>query len=178
MARGIVGSVQSMAETLTAPETQPRPETPPRPTDTQTHTRAPALERRITVVAVVLPFLGFIAAIVLLWGGAVTWLDLGILAVMYVAIGLGVTIGFHPMLPHRELHAKPAPARRRRLARHRQRPVAFAHGLAVRGPAHLRAPLRSRPAQGPADPLGRQVLPAVGAARPRAAGAARLRGPP
>ena len=33
------------------------------------------LERRITVAAVVLPFLGFIAAIWLLWGGAVTGLD-------------------------------------------------------------------------------------------------------
>src|SRR5919202_257289 len=94
-----------MAETLTAPEAQPRPDTPPRATET--HTRAPTLERRITVVAVVLPFLGFIAAIVLLWGGAVTWLDLAILAVMYVAVGFGVTVGFHRMLTHRAFDAKP-----------------------------------------------------------------------
>ena len=50
-----------------------------------TTTRAARLERQITVVAVVLPFLGFLAALWLLWGGAVTGLDLAILAVMYVA---------------------------------------------------------------------------------------------
>ena len=52
-----------------------------------TSTRAARLERQITVAAVVLPFLGFIAAIWLLWGGAVTGLDLAILAVMYAAVG-------------------------------------------------------------------------------------------
>ena len=72
-----------------------------------THTRASALERRITVVAVALPFLGFLAAIALLWGSGVTWLDVGILAVMYVAVGFGVTIGFHRMLTHRAFDAKP-----------------------------------------------------------------------
>ena len=65
------------------------------------------LERQITVVAVVLPFLGFIAAIFLLWGGAVTGLDLAILAVMYVLVGFGVTIGFHRLFTHRSFEAKP-----------------------------------------------------------------------
>ena len=73
-----------------------------------THTRASSLERRITVVAVALPFAGFIAAIALLWGSGVTWLDLGILAVMYILVGFGVTIGFHRMLTHRAFDAKPA----------------------------------------------------------------------
>ena len=41
-----------------------------------TNLRMARLERQITVVAVVLPFLGFIAALWLLWGGAVTGLDL------------------------------------------------------------------------------------------------------
>jgi stearoyl-CoA desaturase (delta-9 desaturase) len=63
------------------------------------------LERRITTVAVVLPFLGFIAAIVLLWGGAVTGLDLAIMAVMYTLVGFGVTIGFHRLLTHRSFDA-------------------------------------------------------------------------
>src|SRR3954471_1621840 len=99
-----MGSFHVMAETLTAPEAPPRAQTPPRP---ETHTRAPALERRITVVAVVLPFAGFLAAIWLLWGGAVSWLDLGILAVMYALVGFGVTIGFHRMLTHRAFDAKP-----------------------------------------------------------------------
>jgi stearoyl-CoA desaturase (Delta-9 desaturase) len=73
----------------------------------ETHTRAAALERRITVFAVVLPFAGFLAALWLLWGGAVTGRDLAILAVMYVLVGFGVTIGFHRMLTHRAFDAKP-----------------------------------------------------------------------
>ena len=63
------------------------------------------LERRVTVVAVVLPFLGFLAAIGFLWGGWVTWLDLTILAVLYVISGFGVTIGYHRMLTHRSFDA-------------------------------------------------------------------------
>ena len=59
------------------------------------------------MAAVVLPFLGFIAAIWLLWGGAVTGLDLAILAVMYAAVGFGVTIGFHRLFTHRSFEAKP-----------------------------------------------------------------------
>jgi len=58
-------------------------------------------------VAVAVPFIGFIAALYLLWGGFVTGLDLAILAVMYVAVGFGVTIGFHRMLTHRSFEAKP-----------------------------------------------------------------------
>jgi stearoyl-CoA desaturase (delta-9 desaturase) len=72
-----------------------------------THTGASALERRITVFAVVVPFLGFVTAIALLWGSGVTWLDLAILAVMYVLVGFGVTIGFHRMLTHRAFETKP-----------------------------------------------------------------------
>src|SRR3954464_11107101 len=72
-----------------------------------TTTRAARLERQITVVAVVLPFLGFIAALWLLWGGAVTGLDLAILAVMYVLVGFGVTIGLHRLFTHRSFEAKP-----------------------------------------------------------------------
>jgi stearoyl-CoA desaturase (Delta-9 desaturase) len=66
------------------------------------------LERRITIVAVVLPFLAFLAAIVLLWGGLVTWLDIGILVVMYTFVGFGVTIGFHRLLTHRSFDAPDA----------------------------------------------------------------------
>ena len=68
------------------------------------------LERRITIVAVALPFAGFLAAIVLLWGGLVTGLDLAIMAVLYALVGFGVTIGFHRLLTHRSFDA-PAPVR-------------------------------------------------------------------
>ncbi len=64
-----------------------------------------ALERRITTVAVVLPFAGFLAAIVLLWGGLVTGRDLAIFAAMYLLVGFGITIGFHRLLTHRSFEA-------------------------------------------------------------------------
>jgi stearoyl-CoA desaturase (delta-9 desaturase) len=66
------------------------------------------LEKRVNLAAVVLPFAAFIAAIVLLWNSAVSVTDLGILAVMYVVTGLGVTVGFHRLLTHRSF-AVPKP---------------------------------------------------------------------
>ncbi|HYM58486.1 MAG TPA: fatty acid desaturase [Solirubrobacteraceae bacterium] len=49
----------------------------------------------------VIPFLAFIAAIVLLWNRIVDWSDLAVLAVMYLLAGFGVTVGFHRLLTHR-----------------------------------------------------------------------------
>src|SRR6185503_8380885 len=59
------------------------------------------LEKRVNLVAVALPFVAFLAAIVLLWNSAVSATDLAILAVMYVLTGVGVTVGFHRLLTHR-----------------------------------------------------------------------------
>ena len=59
------------------------------------------LEKRVNLAAVALPFVAFLAAIVLLWNSAVSATDLAILAVMYVLTGLGVTVGFHRLLTHR-----------------------------------------------------------------------------
>jgi stearoyl-CoA desaturase (Delta-9 desaturase) len=59
------------------------------------------LERNINLAAVVIPFLGFIAALVLLWNQAVGWTDLAILAGTYVVTAGGVTIGYHRLLTHR-----------------------------------------------------------------------------
>jgi stearoyl-CoA desaturase (delta-9 desaturase) len=58
-------------------------------------------------IAIGLPFLGFLAAIVLLWNRAVGWTDLALLAVLYFPTGLGVTIGYHRMLTHRSFEAVP-----------------------------------------------------------------------
>jgi stearoyl-CoA desaturase (delta-9 desaturase) len=58
-------------------------------------------QRNINLAAVVLPLLAFLAAIVLLWNRLVGWHDLVLLAVLYVATGLGITVGFHRMLTHR-----------------------------------------------------------------------------
>jgi stearoyl-CoA desaturase (delta-9 desaturase) len=61
----------------------------------------PRVQRYANLVAVVLPFLAFVAALVLLWNRAVGWADLGILAGMYLVTAFGITIGFHRMLTHR-----------------------------------------------------------------------------
>ena len=58
-------------------------------------------DRIANLLAVVVPFVAFAAALVLLWDRAVGPLDLGILVVMYVLSGLGVTVGFHRLLTHR-----------------------------------------------------------------------------
>ena len=59
------------------------------------------LERNANIVAVLLPFLAFIAAVVLLWNSLVGPSDLIVLAVMYVLSGVGITVGFHRLLTHR-----------------------------------------------------------------------------
>jgi stearoyl-CoA desaturase (delta-9 desaturase) len=69
-----------------------------------------ALERRITIAAVVVPLLGFVTAVVLAWGGLVTARDVAIFAVSYSIVGFGVTVGFHRLLTHRSFEA-PTPVR-------------------------------------------------------------------
>ena len=53
------------------------------------------------LIGAIVPFLAFIAAIVLLWNTYVGWADLAVLAIMYVVAGLGVTVGYHRLLTHR-----------------------------------------------------------------------------
>ncbi len=58
-------------------------------------------ERIVNLVGVVVPFLGVLVAVVLLWNRAVDGIDLAILGVMYLLTGVGVTVGFHRCLTHR-----------------------------------------------------------------------------
>src|SRR5437868_11748819 len=57
--------------------------------------------RNVNLLAVIVPFLAFLGALVLLWNRAVGPLDLAILAGMYLLSGIGVTVGFHRLLTHR-----------------------------------------------------------------------------
>jgi stearoyl-CoA desaturase (Delta-9 desaturase) len=61
--------------------------------------------RIINLIAVIVPFLGFIAAIVLLWGVALNWVHLAILGVMYAGTAFGVTVGYHRLFTHRSFEA-------------------------------------------------------------------------
>jgi stearoyl-CoA desaturase (delta-9 desaturase) len=54
-----------------------------------------------TLGAVILPFLGLVAAIVLLWTRGFHWIELALLLGMYGLTGLGITVGFHRLFTHR-----------------------------------------------------------------------------
>src|SRR6201989_3046327 len=59
-----------------------------------------AAHRYSNLAGVVLPMVGLVAAIVLLWGEWVDWSALAALAVMYAITGLGVALGLHRLLTH------------------------------------------------------------------------------
>jgi len=59
------------------------------------------LERNVNIAAVVVPFLGVLAGAALLWDNFFGPLDLAIMAVMYMATAIGITVGFHRLLTHR-----------------------------------------------------------------------------
>ena len=54
-----------------------------------------------TLVAVVLPPLGLVGAVVLAWGWGVSWADLGLLAGFYLLTAVGITVGYHRLFVHR-----------------------------------------------------------------------------
>ncbi|MCK9247924.1 MAG: acyl-CoA desaturase [Solirubrobacteraceae bacterium] len=63
--------------------------------------------RIVNVVAVSIPFIGALVAVVLLWNSAVTWFDLAVATGMYLFGAFGITIGYHRVLTHGAAQAKP-----------------------------------------------------------------------
>jgi stearoyl-CoA desaturase (delta-9 desaturase) len=61
----------------------------------------PALDRTATAFVTLVPAALTVAAGAWAWGGLLHWQDLVILLVMYLVVGLGVTVGFHRLLTHR-----------------------------------------------------------------------------
>ena len=55
----------------------------------------------VNLTAVVLPFIGLLAAIVLLWNRAVGWTELILFLSLYTLTGYGITVGFHRLFTHR-----------------------------------------------------------------------------
>jgi stearoyl-CoA desaturase (delta-9 desaturase) len=55
----------------------------------------------LNLTGVLLPFVGVLLAIVLLWDQLVDWTSLAALAGMYVISIMGVTVGFHRLFTHR-----------------------------------------------------------------------------
>ena len=50
------------------------------------------------IVITVLPFIGLVFAVAMLWNRAVGWTDLALFLGLYVLCGFGITIGYHRML--------------------------------------------------------------------------------
>lgn len=65
------------------------------------------LYRFSVILLVVIPFLGAITAMVLLWNRFVFTSDIVLLAVFYLIAGLGITIGYHRMLTHQGFSTHP-----------------------------------------------------------------------
>jgi len=55
----------------------------------------------LTVMAVVFPFIGTVAAMIMLWGVHFNWIYFSLFFGMYIATGLGITVGFHRLFTHR-----------------------------------------------------------------------------
>ena len=66
------------------------------------------LQRRVMAVFAVVPLIGVVLAMVLLWGSGISGLDLGLFLGFYVFIGFGVTVGFHRLFAHRSFEAPAA----------------------------------------------------------------------
>jgi stearoyl-CoA desaturase (Delta-9 desaturase) len=62
----------------------------------------------ITGLVTVVPFLLLGVAGWQLWNDALRWSDLAIFAALYLATGLGVTVGFHRLFTHRSFKTGPA----------------------------------------------------------------------
>ena len=58
-------------------------------------------DRIITGIVTVAPFLALGVACWQMWANLLHWHDVLVFAVMYVATGLGVTVGFHRLFTHR-----------------------------------------------------------------------------
>jgi stearoyl-CoA desaturase (Delta-9 desaturase) len=63
--------------------------------------RGVRFQRRVVLIATVLPFAGFLIAVATLWGRGISGVDFGIMLGAYVITGLGVTVGYHRLLTHR-----------------------------------------------------------------------------
>jgi len=91
------------------PSAVARPPGPGRPTERDMEPIASERMHSITsLLAAVLPFvfLGFVAW--QLWDRALHWQDILIFFVMYIPVGLGVTVGYHRLFTHRSFKTSPA----------------------------------------------------------------------
>jgi stearoyl-CoA desaturase (delta-9 desaturase) len=56
--------------------------------------------RIVYLVAVIVPFLGLMAAAISIWAWGFHWIDLALLLGMYILSALGITVGYHRLFTH------------------------------------------------------------------------------
>lgn len=66
------------------------------------------IQRRHFVLYDVVPLIGAAAAIVLALYVPVTWVDISLFLVMWLATGIGITVGYHRLFAHRAFKTTPA----------------------------------------------------------------------
>ncbi|NEE59118.1 acyl-CoA desaturase, partial [Streptomyces sp. SID8455] len=54
-----------------------------------------SIEQLALLAFIVVPFVALLAAVPLVWGWGVSWLDIGLMVAMYFIGCHGITIGFH-----------------------------------------------------------------------------------
>ena len=64
--------------------------------------------RVANLTVVILPFLGFVAVVISLWGRGFNGIDCGLLLGMYVLTALGITVGYHRLFTHRAFETNKA----------------------------------------------------------------------
>jgi stearoyl-CoA desaturase (delta-9 desaturase) len=65
-------------------------------------------EKALLLTLVIVPLLGTVYAIYLLWNWLVGWQDIALMGVMFFFSAIGITVGYHRMLTHRSFEAHPA----------------------------------------------------------------------
>jgi stearoyl-CoA desaturase (delta-9 desaturase) len=63
--------------------------------------------RLVNLAVVVLPFLGFLALLISVWGWGFYWVDLALLLGMYALTAIGITVGYHRLFTHRAFETHP-----------------------------------------------------------------------
>jgi stearoyl-CoA desaturase (delta-9 desaturase) len=64
------------------------------------------INQAVTLIAVVVPPLGLVLAMGLLWGIGFHWIDLALFGGLYVVCAFGTTIGFHRLFTHKGFEAR------------------------------------------------------------------------
>jgi stearoyl-CoA desaturase (delta-9 desaturase) len=78
---------------------------PPRPETVLLDEVDARFQRRMVLIATIVPFVGFIAALVALWGRGLSPLDAVMFMTLYVLTGLGITVGYHRLFTHGSFRA-------------------------------------------------------------------------